>query len=366
MKKVVILHTAHWQQAIGGAELQIKFLIENLISKNFKVFFIYEDNKIPFVSEFNELNLLPIKHIIKSKRLGDPWILHKRDIFKHLHIIKPDAIYTRTYSSWSGCATKYAIKNNIAHVWAVASDNDIPDAFKNTSVLKPFDKVAKSLMNFTLKNCTQIIIQNSKQQTDLLNLFGRKGVLVTQASKIVKNVKLIDKSSSKLEVIWIANLKPIKQPKVFLKLVKNFKNDSRICFTMVGKPSKKYDNVIRELDSASNFKFLGQLDNNKVNDLLLKSHVLVNTSLSEGFSNTFVQAWLRKVVVISMNSNPNNILTDKKIGFVEASIPKISSRLNFLIEEKKYLKFTAEKAYDYAINHHNIDKELNKVVELLK
>ena len=221
-------------------------------------------------------------------------------------------------------------------------------------------------MNFTVKNCSKIIVQNSKQQSDLLNLFDRKGVLVTQASKPVKSVELIDKSSNKLEVVWIANLKPIKQPEVFLKLVKNFINDSRINFTMVGKPSKNYYRVISELDHVSNFKFLGQIDNRRVNDLLLKSHVLINTSISEGFSNTFVQAWLRKTVVVSMNSNPDNILTDKRIGFVEGTLSDICTRLEFLLENNKDLVDIGDKAYEYAMNNHNIEKNLERVIELLK
>ena len=364
MKKVAILHTAHWQQAMGGAELQIKFLIENLISKNFKVYFIYEDKKTPFVNEFNELNLMPIKSVIKSKIFGDPWVLQRRYIFKHLTRIKPDAIYSRTYSSWSGYATKYALHNKIPHVWAVAHNNDIPDTVKNNSVLKPFDKVAKSLMNFTIKNCSNIIVQNLKQQSDLFQFHGKKGVLVTQASKIVKNVKLIDKSSSKLEVVWIANLKPIKQPEVFLKLVKNFINDSRINFTMVGKPSKNYCRVISELDHVSNFKFLGQIDNRRVNDLLLKSHVLVNTSISEGFSNTFVQAWLRKTVVVSMNSNPDNVLTEKNIGYIEKKVDKIINRLEKILNDKADLNLKAHQGYLYALENHNIDKNLDTIIKI--
>ena len=341
-------------------------VLQNLISKNFKVFFIYEDKKTPFVSEFNEINLIPIKYIIKSKRLGDPWILQKREIFKHLYRIKPDVIYTRTFSSWSGYATKYAFKNNISHVWAVASNNDIPNIDNKISVLKPFDKLAKSLMNFSIKNCSHIIVQNSKQQSDLLNLYGRKGVLVTQGSEVVKDVKLIDKSSRKLEVIWIANLKDIKQPELYLDIVRAYANDSRVNFTMVGRSSNIYNKKINELNSISNFKFLGELKNEGVNTLLLKSHVLVNTSISEGFSNTFVQAWLRKVVVVSMNSNPSDILTKLNIGYIENDIDKIKARIDFLIENKKNLMITADKAYHYALEHHDIDRNLNKVIALFK
>ena len=54
MKKVAILHTAHWQQAMGGAELQIKFLIENFllqppINQCLKLFFFKQYSILQFL-----------------------------------------------------------------------------------------------------------------------------------------------------------------------------------------------------------------------------------------------------------------------------------------------------------------------------
>ena len=37
MKKVVILHTAIWEQAMGGAELQILYLIQELKKVNVEI-----------------------------------------------------------------------------------------------------------------------------------------------------------------------------------------------------------------------------------------------------------------------------------------------------------------------------------------
>ena len=365
MKKIVILHTAHWQQAIGGSELQIKFLIEKLISENYKIYYIYEDTKTHFVNH-HKLKLVPIQSKIKSKRFGDRWVFQKNKVFKHLNEIKPDGIYTRTHSSWSGFATKYAVKNNIPHIWAVASDTDLPKITHKASLLKPRDNLARRLMNFTVHNCSHVIVQNSEQLKKLKELYQRDGLLINQSSKKIDDVSLLHKSHKVLEVIWVANLKTIKQPELFLDIVKKYANDARINFTMVGRSSNYYKEKIKELDSILNFKFLGELKNEEVNALLLKSHILINTSLAEGFSNTFVQGWLRKVVVVSMNSNPSDILTKQNIGYIENDIDKIKARIDFLIENKKNLMIMADKAYHYALEHHDIDRNLNKVTALFK
>lgn len=362
MKKIVILYTAHWQQAMGGAELQIKFLIEKLISKHFKVYYIYEDRKIHFVNHHN-IELRPVQSKVKSKRFGDRWVSLKNQVYKYLNDIKPDGIYTRTYSSWSGFATKYAVEKNITHIWAVASDTDLPKISKRASLLKPRDIIARMLMKFTVHNCSHIIVQNSDQLKKLKDQFNRDGLLINQSSKKIKDSSVIKKSKKVLEVIWVANLKTIKQPEIYLDIVRAYSNDSRINFTMVGRPSN-YIEKIKEFKNISNFKFLGELKNEEVNKLLLRTHVLINTSSAEGFSNTFVQGWLRKVVVISMNSNPNNILTERGIGFLEKNLEQIISRIDLLIKNKKSLMIMANKSYDYALEHHDIEKNLNKVVKL--
>ncbi len=56
--------------------------------------------------------------------------------------------------------------------------------------------------------------------------------------------------------------------------------------------------------------FCGAISQQEVNAELANAHVLVNTSLYEGFPNTFIQAWMRRTVVVSLNVNPDGIFDE--------------------------------------------------------
>ena len=67
-----------------------------------------------------------------------------------------------------------------------------------------------------------------------------------------------------------------------------------------------------------------------VNKLLERSHLLVNTSKWEGFSNTFIQAWMRSVPVMTLGVNPDGLLDNSYLGCNHVSTAEIASSIREL------------------------------------
>lgn len=289
MKKLAIVHPAYWEQSFGGAELQISYLIEYAQSKNWEVHYIYEDKNTP-IENLNKITLHPIKPVIRRNTLGFRFALSRNNIVKALTEINPDVIYTRCAFSWSGIVAKHAKKYNKKHIWAIASDND-PIAYQLNikDLLKPLNFIEKFWIKYAIKNASTIICQNNVQKKLLLSMNQREGIHISQMAP--EEEQMIIKDYSKLKILWIANLKTIKRPEIFIRLSSYFANRN-IEFIMIGKPDSKY---YLQIEEAKNLQFLGGITNKSVNKLLCESHLLINTSISEGFSNTFVQD--RKSVV---------------------------------------------------------------------
>lgn len=365
MKTILIAHYAHWDQSLGGSEQQLKYLTERLLVKGYKVHFIF-----PLVSSKPIQKSEIINHPLTYKKLlgpfGKSWFIYKNRIKKLIKEIKPDIIITRAYLSWSGIIADFAKRHNVKHVHFMASAREGNIWEHSISLTKPYDYVERKYVLKTYKGNTQLIAQSDFQVNGVFNNFEIRPIKITQSAPAC-NPKEIKKSNQKIKVTWIANLKPLKRPEKFLTIVDFFKHNDDLEFSMIGDcKSEKYSEMLSEHKKISNFTYMGALSNDKVNNILNATHILVNTSDSEGFSNTFVQAWLRKVVVLSMSANPDDIITRQKIGFLCPTVKELKSKINFLRNNRTLLYDMGDKAYCYALQNHSLEKNINKIIALLK
>jgi glycosyltransferase involved in cell wall biosynthesis len=210
---------------MGGAEYQIYLLINFLIKQklNYHIYYIYENRGGQILNHLN-VHLLPLKRLKLNKRFGDRWFLHKTEIQNYLDKIQPDIIYTRSYSSWSGIAAEYTKSNNCIHFWALASDRDLYRLKSPVSFFRPLDRIENIWVLKAFKEASHIITQNNFQQELLSSLYGREGILIRQSVDEFVNC-IGEKPTEKIRICWIANLKPLKQPRLFIDLANKFKDD---------------------------------------------------------------------------------------------------------------------------------------------
>jgi len=365
MKHIVMLHPAYWEQKFGGAELQLRMHYLAFKNAGYEIFYIYIDTGVK-VKNIDDINLLPIRKGKIDKKLGKAWFLYNIQIYKLLQIVKPQIIYTRYFTSWNYIASIYERKNNAKYFWAVACDNEVVPIDLKFHFCKPFEIIENLFIKKAFSLTSRFLTQNEFQTKMLINIHKKKPIKLNQSTYFFP-VEKIKKDSDEIHVLWIGNLKPIKHPERFLEIVERFKNYKNYSFIMVGRPDGYYSEMINnKIKSLRNLKYLGELTNEEVNDLLAKSHILVNTSDIEGFSNTFVQAWMRKVVVISMYSNPDELLTKLRIGFVTNEIKEICSIITHLSENRELLVEMQNKAYEYVVDHHCFEKNIEKLIKLFQ
>jgi glycosyltransferase involved in cell wall biosynthesis len=167
---------------------------------------------------------------------------------------------------------------------------------------------------------------------------------------------LLPKPKAPIRVAWIANIKEIKQPEVFVEIAAAFHGRSDIEFLMAGRPSSKrrFRDLMKRIKSMQGLRYLGPLPLQDVNELLASSHIFVQTSFREGFPNTFVQAWSRGAVVASLEVDVDDGLDSLGIGFRAGSRNRLIELVAQLAGDSTLRDATAARAFDYVHANHSM------------
>jgi glycosyltransferase involved in cell wall biosynthesis len=172
--------------------------------------------------------------------------------------------------------------------------------------------------------------------------------------------------SGHLRVIWVANFKPFKNPEIFVDLAESFIGNQGIEFVMIGRPGdpSQYRSLHERINRLKNLTYLGELSIDQVNEEIARSDIFVNTSSAEGFPNTFIQAWLRGVPVVSYKVDPDGCLSRGGSGILAGSTDRLASAINELLSDRKRLRQLGEAARAYGYANHT-SKQAEKLVQML-
>ena len=362
--KLCVIIPTHWEALMGGAQYQAKVLIEHLIPT--------DEYEIYYLARRINPEFKP--HGYKIIEIGSYSGIGKYGLFfdapkllKVLKEIKPDIIYQHVGCSYTGVAAYYSKKSGCNFVWHLASDVDVqPWDWKLTRNIV-FRYLDKKLLEYGVRRARYIVGQSEYQGQQLEQYYKRKlDALILNFHPYPK--EKIDKSKP-IKVVWVANFKRLKQPQVFIKLAHDLQYMNNVKFTMIGSPATDQDwhaELIAEINALSNLTYLGKLDQDDVNRCFAESHVLVNTSEYEGFSNTFIQAWMRQVPVVGMNVNPDGVFDNDKLGcFANGDYEQLKQQIVKLIEDDSYREAIAKRAESFAMDNYSEDN-IKVLIDLFK
>ncbi|VAW13835.1 hypothetical protein MNBD_BACTEROID05-633, partial [hydrothermal vent metagenome] len=144
-------------------------------------------------------------------------------------------------------------------------------------------------------------------------------------------------SSSAQTILWVATIKEWKRPEIFIRLAKMFPKEK---FVMVGGMSKKsneyYEKIKDMALKVKNLEFRGYLNLEEVEEEFSRAKIFVNTSVQEGFPNTFLQSWRRGIPVVSY-IDPDGIIEKESLGHVVSHEKTMVDGLNhWLMNDQNY------------------------------
>lgn len=349
----------------GGAEFQISLLTAALHQLGrFDVYYLAR-HVAPDIQP-DSYKVVRIGHSDQVPRLG--YVMDFIPLYRALRAIKPHVIYQRVACGYTGICAFYARRHRTKMIWHVAHTTDVTPQTLDTGRNVVRRRLEKCSVEYAIRRADRIVVQTQDQGRLLSQNYGR------QADAVIPNFhpEAPEQSdeSGPLTVVWIANLKQWKRPDVFVRLAQALRDLDGVQFLMLGEAPSGAQNakwsgaLMKSIEDTPNLTFLGRRTADEVNECLAHASVFVNTSVHEGFPNTFVQAWLRDAVVVSLTVNPDQVLNGNGIGIHAETEAGLEKAVRHLLTDPAARAGYAQRARAYARSTHSV-RNIGKLTEMI-
>ena len=269
-----------------------------------------------------------LKTYTDSAGLPGVRFLHPRmtSIWRALKAADTDFYYQSCAGMMTGLVARFCQQYDRKLIFRVAHDTD---CIPGEEIIR-FTR-DRWLYRYGLKRADFISAQGVHQKQLLADNHRLASSVTNMAVEVPDLADLKDKD---IDVLWVNNLRQFKRPDLAIELAKLLPGKRMV---MIGGPVPGGEKYFEQMQAAAaevpNLEFLGAVPYAHVNDFFLRTRVFVNTSDSEGFPNSFLQAWVRAVPVISF-FDPDNLIDRLGLGESPADLTVMQAAVMRLLDDE--------------------------------
>lgn len=247
-------------------------------------------------------------------------------------------------------------------VYVVASSVDL--THPNGKVKGPL----RWLYSVGLRLADAVICRSSEQQAWLLDRYGLQGVLIRTGHPVPTPLVRARGCEDTSSIVWVGRIHPLKQPEMFLDLAERVPNER---FVMIVMPDDVQEALWRRIQQRgvrlSNVTVYERIPWNEVGTHLGRAKLLVNTSTYEGFPNTFVQAALHGIPILSWAVDPDSVLSREGIGIcARGSFDSLVASTRQMCASPDLQGQMGKRAQDYARRYHDLNHSAEELKTLVR
>lgn len=276
--------------------------------------------------------------------------LHPRwtGLWSALERADADLYYASCAGAHAGLLSMFCRRHGRRFVFRTASDSDC-DASR---LLVRFAR-DRWLYAYGLRRADAILVQSDSQARALAHNFGLAGRV---AGMLVEPAQ--EAAARDIDVLWVSNIRRVKRPDRLLELAAKLPQAS---IHMVGGslPGEEalYRDVERAAQASRNITFHGRLPYRETNDIYGRARILVNTSDVEGFPNSYLQAWIRGVPVVTL-IDPDGVIAREGLGVTVHSPERLPDAVNDLLWSPAVVEAASGRCRAFMAREHGEDKVL--------
>lgn len=246
-------------------------------------------------------------------------------------------------------------------IYIVASSVDLVEP--NGNVSGPL----RSLFPMGLRLASTVVCQTEEQLDWLRQRYRRNGVLIRNGHPISGRTASPDQQK-RTTILWVGRSHPVKQPHLFMDLAERLPTERCV---MVVMRDLAYEGVwkgIRErAETLPNLILHENVRWDAMDRIFAEAKLYVNTSSYEGFPNTFVQAAIQGVPILSLNVDPDRVLVRHQIGVcAEGSFDRLVASVTQLCMASDQREELGRRALAYAAAYHDLSRSVNELKALVR
>ena len=340
-----VLTPEYQRHYIGGESVQQTLLAKAFVDLGYDVSMVVTDLGQPDAELIDGIRVfktfrpnagLPVLRFIHPRFTG---------LWQALKRADADIYYQSCASVATGIVAWFCRKYDRKFVFRVAHDTDLMPGQQ----LIPYWR-DKKIYEYGLRQADQIINQSRQQQDLLRENYHLEGPALNMVVQLPAPDEIYSRD---IDVLWVNNLRPFKRPELVLELARKLP-DLRI--VMIGGPchghEDLYEEVCQQAEGIGNLDFKGHVPYQEVNAYYSRSRVFVNTSDSEGFPNSFLQAWVRGTPVLSF-FDPDGIILREGLGSSPGDVDQMVAAVNELGGDDDRLAALSAHVSAFAHDHYS-------------
>lgn len=266
-----------------------------------------------------------------------------------------------TQGSGVGAGITYDVARTLRKpfVFVVAHDDDVRRDLPQQS--RPHEKW---WYRRALNGARLILSQTEAQRQVLLRDFGLDSI-------VVKNPIPIPESSVDAghpgAVVWVATYKESKRPMWIVELARRMPDQRFVMHGVVPTPPGSVEAWHQVRDAARslpNLELHTDPVNHRLDEVYRNASLFVHASTSEGFPNTFLEAWARGVPGVTA-FDPDGVITEYGLGETVPDLPSFVRAVETWLSDPARRREAGARARNYAEVHHSETRVIDRLADLL-
>jgi len=304
--------------------------------------------------------------------------LSVKNIKKTIQLIDFNTVYINGIYSWYFSILPVILFRNIKTIKIIVASRGMVSkhTFSSKKTKKRVFIFFANLFQFYKNIIFQTTSEIEKKEIENIIKTKKSVVKIPNLPPFIKNLdfKQRKKRKTELKLISIARISKEKNTHFAIKCLADYKYSGNISFDIYGSIYQKdywkeCKKIIKTLPKNIEVNYKGEINNNKVNELLNNYHFLFLPSKGENFGHSILESFISACPVIISNNTPWQKLEEKNIGWdIDlTNIDKFRKTIQYCIDmnQKEYNEMS-KNAYEFAKSYANNPEIIKKTKELFE